>query len=196
MAEVSLIGGIVEPGLNSATATMGVSEAFSRGVIPVVAAAIGGFVEPMVINYSPVAGGVHYIIPGVRQGVLAAAIGGLVDFTEWVWKIRLLPWCSIDVPVVRGLRVTVTPYCNDPSGREICLSIEWGDGAKSDDCISGVAAAHSYTSSGRYSIMVRAANRLGDSAALYRDILVVKLPTSDDPWHIAESPGSRSRECE
>ena len=99
MAEVSLLGGLSEPISNSAIAPQGISEVFSGNIFPVVVAGIGGLASPLmqVMGFFASDGG-HTVIPGVRQGVLAAFDGGLVDFTEWGWKIRFLPWCSSRSP--------------------------------------------------------------------------------------------------
>jgi len=193
MAEVSLLGGAVGLSINGLLRAQGISEVYSGSIFPVVVAGAGG-IPLLAINQASPGLGSHIVFPGVRQGVLSATPGGMVDFTDWVWKMRFLPWCSADPPVVRGSSVLMTPYSNDPTGREITLSIDWGDGRQTSDCPSGVESAHNYAASGRYTITVRAANRLGDSAALSRDVLVVGYPDVNTPWRIGGSPGSRSLE--
>jgi len=193
MAEVTLVGGLIGLPINGLHRAQGISEVYSGSIFPVVVAGIGG-IPLLPINQASPLLGPHTVFPGVRQGVLTATPGGLVDFTDWVWKMRFLPWRSADPPVVRGVMVTIIPYSNDPTGREITLSIDWGDGAQTTSCPSGTEIAHSYAASGRYTITVRATNRLGDSAALSRDVLVVEYPDVNTPWQTGGSPGSRSRE--
>lgn len=193
MPEVSLLGGSVGLPLNGLLREHGISEVYSGSIFPVVVAGMGG-IPLLTINLASPVLGSHTVFPGVRQGVLTATSGGLVDFTDWVWKMRVLPWCSADPPVVRGVSVTVIPYSNDPTGREITLSIAWGDGAHTRDCPSGMESAHRYATSGRYTMTVRATNRLGDSAALSRDVVVVEYPDVHTYWKTGGSPGSRSRE--
>ncbi|MHB9129771.1 MAG: PKD domain-containing protein [Armatimonadota bacterium] len=196
MAEVSLLGGLVTPIPNGAAAVQGISEVFSGNIFPVVVAGIGGWASPLVSNSLVISDGGHTVTPGVRQGVLAAFDGGLVDFTEWGWKIRFLPWCGLDLPVVQGVRVIVTAYSNDPTGREITLSLDWGDGIVTPACPSGSPVTHLYATSGRYTITVRATNHLGDSAGLSRDVVVVAYPDRANGWRPGQSPGSLSTEAE
>lgn len=193
MAEVASLGGLISISCNALPRESGISEVYSGSIFPVVVAGKGG-IPTMAINLASAQLGCHALFPGVRQGVLTATPGGLVDFTDWVWKTRFLPWCNADLPVVRGSSVIMTPYSNDPTGREITLSIDWGDGGQTSNCPSGIESVHGYTASGRYTITVRAMNRLGDSAALSRDVLVVELPDVNTPWQTGGSPGSRSRE--
>jgi len=196
MAEVTLIGGLVEPLPNQAVAAQGVSEVFSGNIFPVVVAGIGGLASPLLPNALPAALGNHTVIPGVRQGVLAAMSGGIVDFTEWVWKIRYPPWCGFAPPVVRRLSVWVTPQSNDPTGREVRLAIDWGDGTVTEGCVSGQRYQHDYAFMGRYTLTVRAVNTLGDGLAVQRDVVVVEYPDSEDSWRWGQSPGSLSTEAD
>ena len=196
MAEVTLIGGLVKPLSNQAIAAQGVSEVFSGNIFPVVVAGIGGLASPLHPNALPATLGGHTVIPGVRQGVLAAMTGGLVDFTEWVWKMRYPPWCGFASPVVRRLSVWLTPLSNDPTGYEVRLSIDWGDGRVTESCQSGQSYRHAYAGMGRYTLTVRAVNTLGDGMAVQRDVVVVEYPDSDDRWRWGQSPGSLSTEAE
>jgi len=196
MAEVTLIGGLVKPLSNQAIAAQGVSEVFSGNIFPVVVAGIGGLASPLHPNALPATLGGHTVIPGVRQGVLAAMTGGLVDFTEWVWKMRYPPWCGFAPPVVHRLSVWVTPQSNDPTGREVRLAIDWGDGTVTEGCVSGQRYQHDYAFMGRYTLTVRAVNTLGDGMAVQRDVVVVEYPDSEDSWRWGQSPGSLSTEAE
>jgi len=196
MAEVSLLGGLVEPITNSATAAQGISEVFSGNIFPVVVAGIGGLASPLPGNLNLATAGGHTVIPGVRQGVLAALDGGLVDFTEWVWKMRFPPWCGFAPPVVRRLSLWLTPQSNDPTGRDVRLSIDWGDGTSTERCQSGQTYRHDYVFMGRYTLTVRAVNTLGDGMAVVRDVVVVEYPDSEDSWRWGQSPGSLSTEAE
>ncbi len=195
MADVAQPGGLVVISANALSRSNGLSEVFAAYIFPVVVAGVGG-ISLLAINQASPLLGSHTVLPGVRQGVLTGTPGGLVDFTEWGWKIRFLPWCSLDLPVVQGVRVIVTPYSNDPTGREITLSLDWGDGMVTPACPSGSPSAHVYTASGRYTITVRATNHLGDSAALSRDVVVVVYPDRANGWRPGQSPGSLSTEAE
>jgi hypothetical protein len=196
MAEVTLIGGLVAPLPNQALASQGVSEVYSGNIFPVVVAGIGGLASPLLPNALPATDGSYTVIPGVRQGVLAAFPGGLVDFTEWVWKIRYPPWCGCAPPVVRRLSVWLTPQSNDPTGREVRLGIEWGDGTVTERCVAGQRYQHDFASMGRYTLTVRAVNTLGDGMAVQRDVVVVEYPDSEQSWRWGQSPGSLSTEAE
>jgi hypothetical protein len=193
MAEVTSLGGFVSITDNGLPRESGISEVFAAHIFPIVVAVAGG-IPLLAINQASPLIGPHVVFPGVRQGVLTDTPGGLVDFTEWVWKIRYLPWCYADPPIVRGSNITITPYSNDPTGREITLSINWGDGTPTTACMSGVASVHSYASSGRYTTIVRATNQLGDSAALSRDVLAVDFPDANTTRQTGGSPGGHSRE--
>lgn len=193
MAEVASLGGQISVVGNALPRESGISEVYSGSIFPVVVADVGGLPVLAINQASPLLGP-HTIFPGVRQGVLTATPGGMVDFTDWVWKMRFPPWCTVDLPVVRGLTAIVTPYSNDPTGQDITLSIEWGDGTQTPICVSGADTTHGYATSGRYTITVRATNRLGDSAAITRDVLMVEYPDVNTPWQTGGSPGSRSRE--
>jgi len=195
MAEVTTPGGIVSVSGNALPRESGISEVFAAYIFPVVVAGVGGSAL-LPINQAVASFGPHTVFPGVRQGVLTETPGGLVDFTDWVWKIRFLPWCGIDPPVVRGLTVRVTPYSNDPTGREITLSIAWGDGMTTPACPAGLPSSHTYATSGRYTLTVRATNHLGDSAGLSRDVVVVDYPVPAKGWRPGQSPGSLSTEVE
>jgi len=196
MAEVTLIGGLVDPLPNQAVAAQGVSEVFSGNIFPVVVASIGGLASPLLMNALPATRGCHTVIPGVRQGVLAAMSGGLVDFTEWVWKMRFPPWCGFAAPVVRRLSVWLTPQSNDSTGSEVRLSIDWGDGRVTESCQSGQSYRHNYAGMGRYTLTVRAVNTLGDGMAVQRDVVVVEYPDSEDSWRWGQSPGSLATEAD
>ena len=91
----------------------------------------------------------------------------------------------------------VTPYSNDPTGREITLSLDWGDGTVTDGVSIGIAS-HAFVCHhpGRYTITVRATNHLGDSAALSRDVVVVAYPDRTNGWRPGQSPGSLSTEAD
>ena len=195
MAEVSLFGGTVDLPINGIGRAQGLSEVYTGSIFPVVVAS-AGVLCGWVSNLLSAAQGVTTVIPGVRQGVLAAMPGGLIEWTAWELKTRFLPWCSFDPPVVRCLTVSVTPYSNDPSGLEITLSIAWGDGVTTATCPAGLPCAHTYAASGRYTITVRATNHLGDSAALSRDVVVVAYPDRVNGWRPGQSPGSLSTEAE
>lgn len=190
MAEVSILGGLVTPTPNGATAAQGISEVYSGNIFPVVVAGMGGMLSALPGNLQSASAGVHTVIPGVRQGVLAAGLGGLIDFTEWRWKIRFLPWCTFDAPLVRARTVYVTPYTNDPAGLELAVSIDWGDGTIRAGCRSGYRYQHTYPALGRYQVTVRATNQLGDSAAVSRDVYLSAPTTEDAPWLGGASPGA------
>jgi hypothetical protein len=195
MAEVSLLGGLVGCSINGIPRAQGITEVYTGSIFPVVVATAGGLCAWQ-SNLLSAAQGVTNVIPGVRQGVLAAMPGGLVEWTAWELKTRFLPWCSFDPPVVRCLTVNVTPYSNDPSGREITLSIDWGDGLTTPVCPEGQPSSHNYTASRRYTITVRATNTLGDSAGLSRDVVVVAYPERVNGWRPGQSPGTLSTETE
>lgn len=196
MAEVASNGEVLSLTAQTLPASAGLSEVFSGNIFPVLVASRAGWAAPLMANALVAGVGVHAIIPGVRQGVLAAMTGGAVDFTEWVWKLRYPPWCGFDPPLVRRLSMWLTPKSNDPTGHDVRLSIAWGDGLVTDGCRSGESVRHDYATMGRYTVRVQAVNALGDGMTVERDVVVVAYPDGEDAWRWGQSPGALMAETD
>lgn len=196
MAEVNGRGVLIDLPPHAQPDTRGVSAVYCGMIFPVMVATLGGTLSSLPSNGMASSLGTPVVMPGVRQGVLASGVAGLVDLTDWVWKMRFPPWCGMAPPVVRRLSVWLTPRSNDASGRAVRLSIDWGDQTTTDDCHSEQTYAHTYAAMGRYTLTVSAINALGDRAALARDVVVVDYPESEDAWRWGQSPGSCPSEQE
>lgn len=194
MAEVALVGEVL-PLIRCESAAAAPLLVYPGGRVYVEAALRGGLAV-CGINARTAESGMQQVYPGVRQGVYASYTGTLVDFTDWVWKMRFPPWCGFAPPVVRRLSVWLTPQSNDPTGREVQLHIDWGDDTRTERCQSGQTYCHPYAYMGRYTITVRATNVLGDCMALARDVVVVEYPDTEAAWRWGQSPGSHASEEE
>jgi hypothetical protein len=156
---------------------------------------IGGAVTVLATT-SEVPVGPSEVLPGAVVVVLLPDAGGLVDFTNWVWKARYPPWCGMAAPRTQRLSVWITPLSNDPTGKAVQLQIAWGDGTVTTGCQSGTSYRHDYAAMGRYVLAVRATNALGDCMALTRDVVMVEYPASERSWRHGQSPGIASVEQE